>query len=130
MPSHWGILDNPWSPERFTRWAAGIGPSTREIVERVLSSKVIVEQGFVPCQNILGLAKTYGKKNLEEACAKVCAESCAAPSYTIIKNVIVMKKQQDDDLFPVKIDGPATDRMKGKGRVRGAGHYRIKGGGE
>jgi hypothetical protein len=127
MPSTWGILDNPWSPDRFIRWAEGIGPATKNVVVCVLASRVIVEQAFVPCQNILGLAKTYGKKQLEQACAKVCEQAPIVPTYTHIKDTIVSMRKQVNEQTPMQLNELGKDKIKEKGRTRGADHYRIKG---
>jgi hypothetical protein len=125
MPSHWGIVDNPWTPERFTRWAEGIGPFTKEAIERVLTSRVIVEQAFVPCQNILGLAKTYGKKQLETACKNVCGIISAAPTYTVVKEECISLRRRREEQSPIHVAEPQGDRLKNKGRTRGAEHYRL-----
>lgn len=126
MPSTWGILDNPWSADRFTRWAANIGPATEEVIRRILASKKIVEQSFVPCQNILGLAKKYGRKELEKACLKATELSLGLPTYTLIKDTILSARQQKYEQHPLQADKLLTDKIKGNGRTRGADHYKIK----
>ena len=127
MPSTWGVLDNPWTPDRFTRWAAGVGPAAAEAIGRVLSSRSIVEQAFVPCQNILGLAKSYGKKRLEAACAEVCRQPSAVPTYASVKEAIASMGRRAAGQAPMEAEAPGGDRVKGRGRTRGADHYRIKG---
>lgn len=128
MASAWGVDANPWTPDRYLRWADGVGSATKEVIGRVLASRVIVEQSFTNCQNILGLAKTYGRKALEQACLKVCKECLAVPTYTLIKGEIVSARRRSEETSLVHIENPAGDKMKGKGRARGAEHYRIKGG--
>jgi len=125
MPSFWGIVDNPWTPERFIRWAEGIGPATKEATGRVLASRVIVEQAFVPCQNILGLAKTYGKKQLEEACKNICGAILAAPTYTAVKEECIALRRKKEEQSPIHVEEQGSDKLKDKGRTRGAEHYRL-----
>jgi len=45
-----------WTPERFQRWAATIGPHTEGLVVAILTSRRHPEQGFRTC---LGLFKLY-----------------------------------------------------------------------
>lgn len=45
-----------WTPERFQRWAATIGPHTEGLVVAILASRRHPEQGFRTC---LGLFKLY-----------------------------------------------------------------------
>lgn len=45
-----------WSPERFRRWAAQIGPNTEALIAAVLASRSHPEQGFRTC---LGMLKLY-----------------------------------------------------------------------
>ena len=45
-----------WSPDRFRRWAAAVGPNTEQFVLAVLASRRHPEQGFRTC---LGVLKLY-----------------------------------------------------------------------
>jgi transposase len=131
MPENHRNLPSPWSPDRFTSWAAKIGPHTKEAIERVLASKAVIEQTFVSCRNILGLAKKYTPMLLEEACRRIVATT-AIPSYTSAKNFIVVIKADKDRLRG--IDAAASiqpesiiDRAQNAGRVSGADSYRRGG---
>ncbi len=125
MPSSWGIVDNPWNPERFRRWADNVGPATREVIDRILASRTIVEQTFVPCQNVLGLAKTYGRKLLEQGSERVCGRGGpAVPSYTAVKDALMSIRRDGAAGSSIKVDEPKPDKLKAAGRTRGAEHYR------
>jgi len=87
MPKGHQEADIAWTPDRFERWAAGVGPATAAAIGRVLASKAIVEQAFVPCMNILGLAKGGRRELLEAACAEVAGRG-AFPSYTHVKDTM------------------------------------------
>lgn len=125
MPSTWGLIDNPWTTGRFLKWAGGIGPSTKEAISRVLGSRNIVEQAFVPCQNILGLAKRYGRKQVEASCKQLCEDPYTLPTYTAVKELCIKDRRKQSEQSKVKVQDLAGDRLKNKGRTRGAEHYRI-----
>lgn len=113
MPDGHRLQESPWSPDRFSSWAGRIGPETRVAIGRVLASRVIVEQAFVACRNILGLSKAYSPELLERACEQANATG-ALPSYTGVKNRILSIRASD---------------AEAAGRTRGADAYR-RGGGE
>lgn len=133
MPDAHRLQESPWSPSRFTSWASRIGPETAGAVSRVLASKVVVEQSFVACRNILGLSKTYSPELLERACAQANAQG-AVPSYTGLKNRILAIRTADAAARSVGAapSGAAgdglVDRAKSAGRTRGADAYRRGGG--
>ena len=59
-----------WTPERFQRWAATIGPATAQLIANRLRQRRHPEQAYRSCLGILRLAKTYGDDRLEAACAR------------------------------------------------------------
>lgn len=135
MPANHRELESPWSPDRFTSWAAKIGPETELAIGIVLTSRAIVEQAFVPCRNILGLAKQYGPRYLERACAR-SNELGAVASYTGLKNsILAMKDAERHDMaagiaIAARTQQRIVDNAKSAGRLRGADAYsRVKGGG-
>lgn len=128
MPPNHRELPSPWSRERFESWADRIGPETGEAVRRLLDSKPVVEQAFVACSNVLGLAKTYSPGLLERACARLNAAG-ALPSLTGCRNAVLAEKARAASGAPAP-GAPAAapaDRAKASGRVRGAGEYRREG---
>ena len=133
MPPAHATMDSPWSRERFSSWAHRIGAETGEAVDRLLDSRPVVEQAFVPARNILGLSKSYSPQLLERACAKSNALG-AVPSYTALKNAILAIRAADADerasgRTPGASDGGGlVDRAKSAGRLRGADAYRRGGG--
>lgn len=134
MPEAHRALPDPWSADRFTSWADRIGPATGEAIRRVLASRPMVEQAFVPCRNVLGLSKQYGSEYLERACERVVATP-ATPSYTGLKNTILAIREADARSranVPAPAAGGAevVDRAKGAGRVNGADAYRRTRGGD
>ena len=132
MPPAHAAMGSPWSRERFSSWAHRIGPDTGEAVDRLLDSRPVVEQAFVPARNILGLSKSYSPQLLERACARSNALG-AVPSYTALKNAILAIRAADADAracapAPATGRGGLVDRAKSAGRLRGADAYRRGGG--
>ena len=87
MPSsHQRHLD--WTPGRLRAEAAGIGPATSGLVERILEDRPHPEQGFRACLGILALKRSFGGERLEAACCRgvdLDARTCGAIA-DILKN--------------------------------------------
>jgi transposase len=75
-----------WPPERITRWAATIGPATKDLTEKILQSKKHPELGYRTCFGILRLAKSVGNNRLESACQR--ALSFNACSLRSVKSIL------------------------------------------
>lgn len=134
MPAHHADMHSPWSPEYFSSWAHRIGEETGAAIDRLLASRTIVEQAYVPARNIIGLSKTYTPELLERACAKANAVG-ALPIYTTLKNSIQAMRAQDrrdraSASFAGSLPdaGELVDRAASAGRVRGADAYQRGGG--
>ena len=132
MPENHAALDNPWPPERLASWAKRIGPETGIAIGRVMESRVIVEQSFVSCRNILGLSKTHAPALPGRACARTSAAS-ALPSHAGVKNTILAIRAADVELGaagrrtqPAE-PGELVDRARSAGRLRGADAYKRGG---
>lgn len=130
MPPSHALLESPWSRGRFESWAAGVGPETAAAVGRLLASRAVVEQSFVPCRNVLGLSKQYGSQALERACAAANASGCL-PSYTGLKNAILAARQAGGQAGAApSAPAPApVDNAGHAGLTRGADAYRRERGG-
>jgi hypothetical protein len=44
-----------WTPERFRRWAASVGPQTEALIAAILANRPHPEQGFRTCLGVLRL---------------------------------------------------------------------------
>ena len=75
-----------WNGPYFTRRAMTIGPSTTEVIERILKSRNLEVQTYRLCQGVLGFAKKYDKSTLEDCCKQ--ALSAGRTTYPYIKNSI------------------------------------------
>lgn len=108
-----------WTPQRFTAWAATIGPNTTAAIEAILASRKIVEQSFRSCLGVMSLAKRPGGiARLEDTCARALAAT-PSPSYTLIKKLWAGWQAAEPAPPP-----PLGDA----GFVRGAGYYDADGG--
>ena len=59
-----------WTPDRFRRWAAKIGPSTEGLITAVLASRPHPEQGFRTCLGILKLYRGVDADRVEAVSAR------------------------------------------------------------
>lgn len=64
VPDEKTLLMLPWNRNRFLNWAGRIGPTTRHVINMVLSHYAIETQGYKTCLDILHLDR---KGSLEQA---------------------------------------------------------------
>ena len=105
-----------WTPQRFVRWAAKIGPHTQSLIENVLNSRTHPQQGFRSCLGILRLAKGYGNDRLEAACRRAVA--IGGTSYRSVESIL--KHNLDQKPLP---DQPSADEPIEHNNIRGARYY-------
>jgi len=113
-PRHQKYLE--WTPERFLRWAATIGPQTTRLVERILASRSHPQQAYRTIFGILRLAKGYTDKRLEAACKRALA--VGATSFRSVDSILkngLDQKELPADLAP---SAPVLHQ-----NIRGAHYY-------
>lgn len=103
-----------WTPSRFQRWAATIGPETAALVTVILNARPHPEQGYRSCLGILRLAKRYPPSRLEAACARALA--AGARSYRHVD--AILKRGLDRTT-----DTPATSSVPEHENIRGRDYY-------
>lgn len=108
-----------WSPERFMRWAAKIGPQTAKLIETVLGSRAVPQQGYRSCLGILRLAKSYGDKRLEAASQRALA--IGANSYKSVESIL----KHNLDAQPSRPPTAPAIAIK-HANIRGAQYYHRK----
>ncbi|KAB1108635.1 IS21 family transposase [Neorhizobium galegae] len=59
-----------WTPDRFRRWAASIGPQTEGLVIAILASRPHPEQGFRTCLGVLRLFRDIERSRAEAVSAR------------------------------------------------------------
>jgi len=112
MPPAHQYVDG-WSPDRFLRWAAEIGPQTEALVAAVLDARRHPQQAYRTCLGVLSLAKQYGNGRLEAACQR--ALTAGIYSYKGLHNILKNKlDQQVHDPAP-ETALPAHDNIRGQG---------------
>ena len=105
-----------WTPQRFVRWAAKIGPHTQSLIENVLNSRAHPQQGFRSCLGILRLAKGYGNDRLEAACRRAVA--IGGTSYRSVESIL--KHNLDQKPLPDQSSkNPPIEHIN----IRGARYY-------
>ena len=105
-----------WTPQRFIRWAAKVGPHTQSLIENVLNSRAHPQQGFRSCLGILRLAKSYGNDRLEAACRR--AVDIGGTSYRSVQSIL--KHNLDQKPLPDQSSkNPAIEHTN----IRGARYY-------
>lgn len=75
-----------WNGTYFERKAMTVGPTTGEVIKRILCSRKFEVQTYRMCQGVLGFIKKYSKQALEETCRQ--ALELGKPYYSFIKNSI------------------------------------------
>ena len=75
-----------WTPERFRRWGAAIGPNTEGLVIATQARRPHPEQGFRTCLGVLRLFKDLGQTRAEAVAARAVA--CEAFTYKSIASII------------------------------------------
>jgi transposase len=63
------VEEGEWTPSRLVRWAEKIGPSTRDLVEKILGRDDVPEHGFRSCMGILALSRHHSAERMEATAA-------------------------------------------------------------
>ncbi len=105
-----------WTPDRFMRWAAKIGPHTRALIENVLNARAHPQQGFRSCLGILRLAKSYGDDRLEAASKRAVA--IGGTSYRSVESIL----KHNLDQKPLPDQSSKTQPIEHI-NIRGARYY-------
>ncbi len=118
-----------WTPERVIGWSKQIGPSTALLVEKILSTRIHPQQGFMAALGLIRLSKPYGKERVERASAR--AIEVGAHSYQFVKEML--KNKMDgvgngfDESPMASVRDPVTNETQlallSAENVRGGGYY-------
>lgn len=105
-----------WTPQRFINWAAKIGPDTKALIEKILTSRPHPQQGFRSCLGILRLSKSFGEDRLEAACKR--ALIIGGTSYRSVESILKL------NLDTQALCGqPDTQGSVDHKNIRGSGYY-------
>ena len=94
-PEHRGYAE--WSPERFIRWAGKTGTATARLVEKILSNRPYVEQGYRSCMGIIHLGRFYEPERMEAAAERALKYNTC--SFRSLKAILSagLDKQVDNE---------------------------------
>ena len=113
-------LYGEWNAERFKRWASEIGPSTREVVDKLFASYRVEEQAYKGCLSLLKLADRYTSLRLENAC-RAALSHIPSPRYKNIRLILEagqdLSSKQAEELIS---DEGTINRFT---HLRGAAYY-------
>ena len=92
--------------QRIRKWADGVGPSTRAVVEAIFRAQPIEVQGWRSAQGLRRLASKYGPERLEAACR--LGDSLGARSYKTIERLLRLNREnfnpEQDELRAIEHD--------------------------
>ncbi len=127
-PDHQEYLK--WDGDRFRKWAAKIGTNTVKVVESILTSKSVEQQGYRPCMALLKLSDKYSPDLLEKACAEALTYT-SAPSYRSVKNILTADLDKQHGGSPKRDAAKETEQpVNPYGMTRGARYYGGKDNGQ
>jgi hypothetical protein len=106
-----------WNGDRFIKWAAKIGSSTKMVVTAILNGYKVEQQGYKACMGILKLADKYTPERLENACKKALTFT-PRPSYKNIQ--VILSTGQDKTKKSQQAEASSSDAY---GFTRGADYY-------
>lgn len=75
-----------WTPDRFRRWGASIGPNTEGLITAILAARPHPEQGFRSCLGVLRLYKVLDMVTAEAVSTR--ALTIGALTYKSIASII------------------------------------------
>jgi transposase len=100
-----------WTPSRMLEWAAKVGPSARQVAEKILASKAFPEQGYRAVLGILRLGRRYGAARLEAACARALRFNTA--SYRSVYSILARSLDKEPELDAGQTVLPLHENIRG-----------------
>ena len=79
-----------WTPDRFCRWAALVGPQTEGLILAILAARPHPEQGFRTCLGVLRLYRDIEKSRAEAVSARAVA--IGGLNYKSIASLLSLSK--------------------------------------
>lgn len=102
-----------WTPDRFRRWGASIGPATEGLITAILANRPHPEQGFRTCLGVLRLFRDLEPDRAEKVAAR--ATAIGAFTHKSIASIIAnrLDGRQDD----------ASQAVIHHANLRGSGYF-------
>lgn len=104
-----------WTPERFRRWAASVGPQTEGLIAAILANRPHPEQGFRTCLGVLRLFRDIEHARAEAVSAR--AIEIGGLTYKSIASILAnrMAAKPKTDIEPAAVMDHAN--------LRGSGYF-------
>lgn len=109
-----------WDDERIRNWAASIGKSTGEVINRIFEHVDIKEQGYNPSLAVLRLSRTYTEARLDAACELALGRGIKSPRYGHLKAIL---SANQDIIYKEQRQAPLPAPDASMGYLRGADYY-------
>ena len=106
-----------WNADRFLQWAETIGPMTHQVVQAIMSSHTVEQQGYRSCLALLKLSERYTPERLEMACMKALSYT-PRPSFKNVKTLLYSGLNKKEEKNSVN-----SSRESPFGFTRGADYY-------
>lgn len=106
-----------WTPERFRRWGATIGPATEGLILTILAARPHPEQGFRTCLGVLRLYRDVDKARAEAVSERAVA--IGGLNYTSIASLLRTTAKADPASRPPRTGGAVTIHAN----LRGPGYF-------
>ncbi|WP_292338284.1 hypothetical protein [Mesorhizobium sp.] len=90
-----------WTPDRFRRWGASIGPQTEGLITAILASRPHPEQGFRTCLGILRLYRDISRERAETVSAR--AVEIGGLTCKTIASLIYTQKRAGQSTEPAAV---------------------------
>ena len=113
-----------WNDERIRNWAASIGKSTKEVIDRIFKCVDIKEQGYNSCLAVLKLSRQYSDDRLETACELALQKGIKSPRYGHLKAILASNQ---DIIYKEQKESRSTLDDSPMGYLRGSDYYKDGG---
>ena len=102
-----------WTPERFRRWAASVGPQTEGLIAAILANRPHPEQGFRTCLGVLRLFREIDHARAEMVSAR--AIEIGGLTYKSIASILAnrLAAKPTPDIEPAAVIDHANLRGPG-----------------
>jgi transposase len=116
-PAHRSLAEQ--TPETVSTWAEQAGPSTAQVVSRILASRAHPQQGLQACQGLRRLGRDYGLDRLEGACRY--ALEIHGFSFTSVRSILERGLDRHEPRAQ-----PAAGKAIVHDNVRGAKYFQTE----
>lgn len=107
-----------WTPSRIIEWAGKTGPSTAQMVQKIIESKDHPEQGYRSALGLIRLERSFGKARVEAACERAAAFK--SYRYQSVKRIL----KNGADRYPLEgAQAPEPPQLPFHENIRGSAYY-------